>query len=76
MAGAAVSDSTLYSVYSLVIHEWILFHSLTVPPYAVATVGIWLAAWWSAKTRMRAPYIIGAAVVAIVGRRSCFLFFS
>lgn len=42
-------------------------HRLTVPPYAVASLGIWVAAWHSAKTRLRAPYIISSAIVAIVG---------
>ncbi|EIM85805.1 MFS general substrate transporter, partial [Stereum hirsutum FP-91666 SS1] len=40
---------------------------LTVPPYAVASLGIWMAAWHSAKTRLRAPYIVGSAGVAIIG---------
>jgi len=40
---------------------------MTVPPYAVSVAAIALAAWASAAFSIRAPFIIGAAVVSIIG---------
>ncbi|KDQ62291.1 hypothetical protein JAAARDRAFT_454866 [Jaapia argillacea MUCL 33604] len=40
---------------------------MTVPPYAVAAFSIWFAAWLSSKYQVRAPIIIAAAIVAIIG---------
>lgn len=67
LASTAVSRSHILLLGKLVLNN---FHRLTVPPYAVASLGIWMAAWHSAKTRLRAPYIIGSAGVAIIGKCS------
>lgn len=40
---------------------------MTVPPNALATVGIAFGAWLAARTGRRASLIIGSAVVAIIG---------
>jgi len=40
---------------------------MTVPPYALACVGIAFGAWLAARTGRRAPLIIGSAIVAILG---------
>lgn len=40
---------------------------MTVPPYALATVGIAFGAWFAARTGRRAPLIIGSSSVAIIG---------
>ncbi|KAF8158161.1 major facilitator superfamily domain-containing protein [Crassisporium funariophilum] len=40
---------------------------LTVPPNALAAISIWTTVWVSAKVNLRAPFIIGAALVAIIG---------
>ncbi|OBZ78447.1 putative transporter C11D3.18C [Grifola frondosa] len=40
---------------------------MTVPPYSFAALLIWLAAWLSAKYKLRAPFIIASAVLGIIG---------
>ncbi|KAI0051402.1 MFS general substrate transporter [Auriscalpium vulgare] len=40
---------------------------MTVPPNTLAALGIATGAWLAAKTRRRAPLIIGAAAIAIIG---------
>ncbi|KAI0304323.1 major facilitator superfamily domain-containing protein [Multifurca ochricompacta] len=40
---------------------------MTVPPNALASIGIAFGAWLAARTGRRAPLIIGSAVVAIIG---------
>lgn len=41
---------------------------MTVPPNALASLSIWTTVWLSAKFDRRAPFIFGAAGVAIIGR--------
>ncbi len=40
---------------------------MTVPPYVLACIGIVSGAWLAARTGRRAPFIIGSAVMAILG---------
>ncbi|KIM43201.1 hypothetical protein M413DRAFT_398146 [Hebeloma cylindrosporum] len=40
---------------------------MTVPPNSVAAISIWITVWVSSRINLRAPFIIGAAGVAIVG---------
>ncbi|KAF9220957.1 MFS general substrate transporter [Gyrodon lividus] len=40
---------------------------MTVPPNIVASLSIWGTIWLSSRWNMRAPFIIAAAVVAIIG---------
>jgi hypothetical protein len=40
---------------------------MTVPPNTLAALSIWTTVWLSAKSQIRAPFIISAAVVAIIG---------
>ncbi|TFY69078.1 hypothetical protein EVG20_g3300 [Dentipellis fragilis] len=40
---------------------------MTVPPNALAALGIWFGAWAAARTKLRAPWIIAAGGVAIIG---------
>lgn len=40
---------------------------MTVPPYVLSSIGIVSGAWLAARTGRRAPFIIGSAVVAILG---------
>ncbi|KAG6837626.1 hypothetical protein H0H93_006147 [Arthromyces matolae] len=40
---------------------------MTVPPYALAAIAIGLTVWISSRTNLRAPFIVGAAVFAIIG---------
>ncbi|KAF8443061.1 major facilitator superfamily domain-containing protein [Boletus edulis BED1] len=40
---------------------------LTVPPNAVAAFSVWGTVWVSSRVNMRAPFIIVAGVVAIIG---------
>ncbi|KAF8798941.1 MFS general substrate transporter [Phlegmacium glaucopus] len=40
---------------------------LTVPPNTLAAISIWTTVWLSSKVNRRAPFIIGAAGVAIIG---------
>ncbi|KAG9227577.1 hypothetical protein PTI98_011134 [Pleurotus ostreatus] len=40
---------------------------LTIPPNALASLAIWFTVWISSRYNLRAPFIIGAAFVAIVG---------
>lgn len=42
-------------------------NSMTVPPNALAAFSIWGTVYLSSKYKLRAPFIIGAAVVAIIG---------
>ncbi|KAA1477535.1 MFS general substrate transporter [Dentipellis sp. KUC8613] len=39
---------------------------MTVPPNALAALGIWFGAWAAARTKLRAPWIIAAGVIAII----------
>lgn len=41
--------------------------SMTIPPNAVACLSIWLIIWVSSRVDKRAPFILGSAVVAIIG---------
>lgn len=41
---------------------------LTVPPNTLASLSIWFTVWVSSRYNARAPFIIGAAFVAIIGR--------
>ena len=49
---------------------------MTVPPYVLSCIGIVSGARLAAQTGRRAPFIIGSAVVAILGmtRYSCIRF--
>ncbi|KAF7298948.1 hypothetical protein MIND_00842900 [Mycena indigotica] len=40
---------------------------MTVPPNALASLSIWATVWASSRVNLRAPFIIGAALVAIIG---------
>lgn len=40
---------------------------MSVPPNILASVSIWTTVWLSARCNLRAPFIIGAAVIAIIG---------
>lgn len=40
---------------------------MTVPPNALASLSIWGGVWLSAHYKLRAPFIIGAATIAILG---------
>lgn len=40
---------------------------MTVPPNALASISIWGTVWLSSRWNLRAPFIIGAALVAIIG---------
>lgn len=40
---------------------------MTVPPNSLAALSIWTTVWMSAKYDRRAPFIIGAAAIAIMG---------
>ncbi|KAG6854666.1 hypothetical protein C0991_003314 [Blastosporella zonata] len=40
---------------------------LTVPPNALAALSIAVTVWFSSRANLRAPFIVGAAVVAIIG---------
>lgn len=44
------------------------FSRLTVPPNTLAAISIWTTVWLSSKVNQRAPFIICAAGLAIVGR--------
>ncbi|OJA08803.1 hypothetical protein AZE42_01302 [Rhizopogon vesiculosus] len=49
---------------------------MTVPPNVLASLSIWTTVWVSSKYNARAPFIIGAAIVAIIGeviRVACFV---
>jgi hypothetical protein len=50
---------------------------MSIPPYVLSCIGIVSGAWLAARTGRRAPFIIGSAVVAILGmtRCSCSRFF-
>ncbi|KAG6830979.1 hypothetical protein H0H87_006630 [Tephrocybe sp. NHM501043] len=52
--------------YALLFHGF-AFVLLTVPPNALAAISIGLTVWVSSRTNLRAPFIVGAAVVAIIG---------
>jgi MFS family permease len=41
--------------------------SMTVPPNTIAAIGIAFGAWLAAKTGRRAPLIMGASSIAIIG---------
>ncbi|KAJ7459877.1 major facilitator superfamily domain-containing protein [Mycena latifolia] len=41
---------------------------MTVPPNALASLSIWVTVWLSSRYNARAPFIIGAAFVAIIGK--------
>ncbi|KAG1742389.1 major facilitator superfamily domain-containing protein [Suillus paluster] len=40
---------------------------MTVPPNVLASFSIWITVWFSSKCNVRAPFIIGAAIVSIIG---------
>ncbi|KAJ6508815.1 major facilitator superfamily domain-containing protein [Mycena sanguinolenta] len=40
---------------------------LTVPPNTLAALSIWFTVWVSSRYNFRAPFIIGAAFIAIIG---------
>ncbi|KAJ8596566.1 MFS general substrate transporter [Rhizopogon salebrosus TDB-379] len=40
---------------------------MTVPPNALASLSIWATVWLSSKRNARAPFIIAAAILAIIG---------
>ena len=40
---------------------------MTVPPNTLAALSIWGTVWASSKVNKRAPFIIGAAIFAIIG---------
>lgn len=40
---------------------------MTVPPNVVATLSVWGTVWLSSRMNVRAPFIIVAGVVAIIG---------
>lgn len=40
---------------------------MSVPPNILASVSIWTTVWLSARCNLRAPFIIGAAMIAIIG---------
>ncbi|KAF8895519.1 major facilitator superfamily domain-containing protein [Infundibulicybe gibba] len=40
---------------------------MTVPPNTLASLSIWFTVWLSSRYNRRAPFIIGSALVAIVG---------
>lgn len=40
---------------------------MSVPPNALAAFSIWGTVWLSARYKVRAPFIIGSAVIAIMG---------
>jgi hypothetical protein len=44
---------------------------MTVPPYVLSCLGIVSGAWLAARTGRRAPFIIGSAVVAVLGMAHC-----
>lgn len=44
---------------------------MTVPPYVLSCIGIACGAWLAARTGLRSPFIIGSAVVAILGMTLC-----
>jgi hypothetical protein len=44
---------------------------MTVPPYVLSCIGIVTGALLTARTGRRAPFIIGSAVVAIIGMTFC-----
>ena len=40
---------------------------MTVPPNSLAAISIWTTVWISSRVNRRAPFIIAAAFVAIIG---------
>ena len=40
---------------------------MTVPPNTAGCLSIWLIVWISSRVDKRAPFILGSAVVAIIG---------
>jgi hypothetical protein len=44
-----------------------IFFRMTVPPNTLASLSIWSTVWLSSRYNARAPFIIGAAFVAIIG---------
>lgn len=40
---------------------------MTVPPNTIAALSIWGTVWLSSKFKLKAPFIIGAGFVAILG---------
>lgn len=51
--------------------RWNLYLSrMTVPPNTVASFSIWGTVWLSSRVNRRAHFIIGAALVAILGTSS------
>jgi hypothetical protein len=46
---------------------------MTVPPNTLAALSIWTTVWLSARSKIKAPFIITSAVVAIIGEHCCLL---
>lgn len=42
---------------------------MSVPPNTLAALSIWGTVWLSTKYKMRAPFIIAAGAVAILGKQ-------
>ncbi|KAJ7288331.1 major facilitator superfamily domain-containing protein [Mycena rebaudengoi] len=40
---------------------------MTVPPNTLASLSIWFTVWLSSRYNVRAPFIVGAAAIAIIG---------
>ena len=43
---------------------------MTVPPNVIATLSVWGTVWLSSRMNVRAPFIIAAGVVAIIGKEN------
>lgn len=43
---------------------------MTVPPNTLASLSIWFTVWLSSRYNKRAPFIIAAAFIAIIGAHS------
>lgn len=57
----AIFDSRLRSA--------LIYFRMTVPPNMLASFSIWTTVWISARYNFRAPFIVGAAVIAIIGKQ-------
>lgn len=40
---------------------------MTIPPNAAACILLWLTVWLSSRINMKAPFIIGSAIIAVIG---------
>lgn len=66
---AQLCVSLLLSYHKVVTHRSLNF-SMSVPPNALAALSIWGTVWLSSRYKIRAPFIIIAASVAILGEFS------